>query len=110
MPYVAGVVMQDTSCALRTASVIIVDELMLTFALWVYSNRTGVSRESALDKAVDLILLAHDDELIVAMHDQFLGTVLEFLAGGALMPTTVTPYLSCTCTSSMLRPTAYSGV
>lgn len=82
VPCVAGVVMQDTSCALRTASAIIVDELMLTFALWVYGNRTGVSRESALDKEVDLILLAHDDELIVAMHDQFLGTVLEFLAGG----------------------------
>ncbi len=66
-------------------------------------------RGLALDEVVDLILLAHEDEFVVAMHDQFLGAVLELLAW-ALRPTTVTPYLSCTCTSSMLRPTAYRGV
>ncbi len=35
-----------------------------------------------MDEVVDLILLAHEDEFVVAMHDQFLGTVLELLAWG----------------------------
>ncbi len=29
-------------------------------------------RGLALDEVVDLILLAHEDEFVVAMHDQFL--------------------------------------
>ena len=37
-------------------------------------------RGLALDEVVDLILLAHEDEFVVAMHDQFLGAVLELLA------------------------------
>ena len=39
-------------------------------------------RGLALDEVVDLILLAHEDEFVVAMHDQFLGAVLELLAWG----------------------------
>lgn len=35
-----------------------------------------------MDEVVDLILLAHEDEFVVAMHDQFLGAVLELLAWG----------------------------
>ena len=34
----------------------------------------------SVDELVDLVLLAHDDELVVAVHGQFLGTVFEFLA------------------------------
>ena len=62
-----------------------------------------------MDEVVDLILLAHEDEFVVAMHDQFLGAVLELLAWG-LEAHHGHAYLSCTCTSSMLRPTAYRGV
>ena len=39
-------------------------------------------RGLALDEVVDLILLAHEDEFVVAMHDQFLEAVLELLAWG----------------------------
>ena len=66
-------------------------------------------RGLALDEVVDLILLAHEDEFVVAMHDQFLGAVLELLAWGLEAHhghAVLVMYLS----SSMLRPTAYRGV
>lgn len=34
----------------------------------------------APQKLVDLILLAHDDELVVTVHNQLFRTVFEFLA------------------------------
>lgn len=66
-------------------------------------------RGLALDEVVDLILLAHEDEFVVAMHDQFLGAVLELLAWGLEAHhghAVLVMYLYV----SMLRPTAYRGV
>ena len=48
-------------------------------------------RGLALDEVVDLILLAHEDEFVVAMHDQFLGAVLELLAWGRTCHVLVRP-------------------
>lgn len=51
-------------------------------------------------KLVDLILLAHDDELVVTVHNQLFRTVFNSLPGD-LTPTTVMPNRSCTRASSM---------
>ena len=75
--------------------------LMHDVSEWEYSER---SWGLALDEVVDLILLAHEDEFVVAMRGQFLGAV-ELLAWG------LEAHHGHACPSCLLhvlvRPTAY---